>query len=98
MTAVTVTSPIGVTCHYWLQPQAAVSLTGSGVVIPNIVHGQLSANIDGSPATLSLALDDSFLWDVILEFRGAAPIIFEGFAPANGDLLTLLTAQGWCPS
>jgi hypothetical protein len=93
MTTVAVTFPTDLTCHYWLQPQPSVSLTGSGVLLPSIIEGsQIAA---ATPSTITFALDPAFLWNVRLDFRGAEPVKFEGFAPAAGDLLTQLSAQGW---
>jgi len=96
MSLVTITSTIGTTCQYWLTPHAAVSTTGAGVVVPDIVHGWLYETSDNTPVTLSVQLDNSYLWDISLHFENAPPIDFDGFVPGSGgDLLTLLTAQGW---
>lgn len=95
MTDVTVTSPIAATCHYYFYPQAKEDTTGLGVIVPAIVYGWFARNVDGTPATLSVVLDSGFEWDVDIEFHGAPPVVFNGFQPANGDLLTQLAAQGW---
>jgi hypothetical protein len=96
MSAVTVTSTIGASCHYWFTPQAIESPTGGGVTAPAIVHGAIYPNTDGTPATLSVALDAAYAWDVDLTFKNAPPVTFQGFQPGTGgDLLELLTAQGW---
>lgn len=89
MTAVTVTSPIGATCHYWFSPQA-IEASSTGVTVPDIIQGWLQPG-----QALSLSLDDAYLWDINMNFRNAPPIVFDGFAPSDGDLLTLLSAQGW---
>lgn len=96
MSVVTVTLTIGATCHYWLTPQANEDITGLGVTVPSIVHGSIGPNSDGTSATLTLALDSSYHWNVALTFRNAPPVYFDGFQPGSGgDLLTLLAAQGW---
>jgi hypothetical protein len=95
MSAVTVTSTVGATCHYWFTPKAKEDTTGLGVKVPNIVYGWIAENTDGSPAALSVVLDSDYVWDVELEFRNAPPVVFSGFQPGNGDLLSLLSAQGW---
>lgn len=95
MTAVTVTCPIETTVHYWFSPKANEDVTGLGVEVPNIQYGWFSESEDGSPTMLTVVLDDSFSWDVSLEFENAPPVIFTGFVPAAGDLLTQLSSQGW---
>ena len=95
MATVTVISTIAATCHYWFSPQAKEDTSGAGVTVPNIVYGWVAQNSDGTPATLSLDLDDSYTWGVEMRFRNAPPVIFEGFQPSDGDLLTQLSAQGW---
>jgi hypothetical protein len=96
VTAVNVNLVVGATCHYWIAPEASESVSGLGVTVPDIVHGWIGENPDGSSATLTVQLDNSYTWDVNLEFRDAPPVYFDGFEPGNGgDLLTLLTAQGW---
>lgn len=96
MAVVTVTSTIAATCHYWLTPKAVEDTTGKGISVGDIVHGWVSQNADGTPATLSLQLDNAYMWDVLMDFRGAPPIVFSGFNPGSGgDFLTLLAAQGW---
>lgn len=95
MAAVTVTCQVGTTVHYWFAPKADEDTTGLGITVPDIVYGWTDANIDGSPSTLSVTLDSAYSWDVRLEMRDAAPVIFDGFMPEAGDLLTQLAAQGW---
>lgn len=100
MSIVTVTSTIGTTCNYWFTPQAIVDVSGSGqgVVLPDIVQGWIYESADNTPVVLTLQLDNAYLWDVNMTFAGAAPIVFGTFAPGSGgDLLTLLSAQGWVP-
>lgn len=99
MAVVNVTLTAGITLHYWLQPQANFDVTsGAGVSRPatGIISGW-SAWVDGtSEPQLTFAMDAAFRWDIRLTFRGAEPITFKGFQPgAGGDLLELLTAQGW---
>lgn len=95
MPAVTVTCTIAGPCHYWLTPQPIQSTTGAGVLVGDIVHGWIWETTDGTPTVLSLELDSTYAYDVSLYFRGAPPILFDGFMPASGDLLEQLTAQGW---
>ena len=97
MTMVTVSSLIGTTCHYWLTPNAKLDTTdGEGVEVPAIQHGWVTIALDGSPTLLSLSLDSGFTYDVLMDFRNAPPIRFEGFAPgAGGNLIEMLSAQGW---
>jgi hypothetical protein len=96
MAVVTVSTTVQTTCHYWVSPKAIESTTGAGVELPAIVNGVVIPTAQGTPTPLSLSLDNTFTWNVSLDFRGAPPVYFEGFAPgAGGDLLTLLTAQGW---
>ncbi len=99
MAVVNVTLTAGVTVHYWFTPQAIFDVSaGNGVASTGIVSGW-SAWVDGtSEPQLTFELDNAFQWDVSLEFRNAEPITFEGFQPGNGgDLLELLSAQGWTP-
>lgn len=93
--AVTVTCTIAGTCHYWLTPQPVQSTTGAGVLVGDIVHGWIWETTDDTPTVLSLELDSAYAYDVSMSFRGAPPILFDGFTPANGDMLEQLTAQGW---
>jgi len=98
MAVVSVTLTVQATCHYWVSPQASVSLTGGGISLPDIVSGQVIEPADETASQLVLELDNSYLWNVDLRFLNAAPVVFDGFAPGTGgDLLTLLTAQGWSP-
>ncbi len=98
MAVVNVTLSAAATVHYWLQPQANIDLTtGTGVEVPNIVHGW-STQVDTQIPEITFVLDADFKWDIHLEFRGAAPIDFFGFQPgAGGDLLEMLAAQGYTP-
>lgn len=95
MTAVTVTVSIGTTAHYVLIPKAVEDATGLGVTVPDIIYGWTDKGLDGAPSVLTLALDDQYVYDVDMSFRNAPPIVFKGFRPSDGDLLTELTAQGW---
>ena len=96
MAVVGVTLTVQATCHYWISPQASVSLTGSGLSLPDIVSGQAIEPADETASDLVLELDNSYLWNVDLRFLNAPPILFDGFAPGQGgDLLELLTQQGW---
>jgi hypothetical protein len=98
MAVVSVTLTVQATCHYWLYPQASVDLTGLGISLPDIVNGQVIEPADETASQLVLELDNSYLWNVDLRFLNAPPILFDGFAPGTGgDLLVLLTAQGWVP-
>lgn len=92
MATVEVTLTLAVTCHYWFMPQAHFDLTtGAGITMPDPIHGFLT---DGQG--LDVQMDPAFRWDLSLRFRNADPIYFEGFQPGvGGDLLELLTAQGW---
>lgn len=92
MSAVTVTLTIGTTCHYWLTPKPV------DFVLLDIVHGWIAEDADETSATLTLTLDDSALWDVRMTFLGIPPVEFDGLdVTGGGDLLDLLTAQGWMP-
>lgn len=98
MTVVNITSTIGTTCHYTFTPQAIVDVTGSnlGLTLPDIITSWVFEVTDNTPVQLTVPLDNAYTWDVYLRFQGAPPIIFPTFNPGNGgDLLTLLTAQGW---
>jgi hypothetical protein len=97
VTAVTVTSTIRDTVNYWFCPKANEDITGLGVTVPPIIYGWFAENSDGSASTLTVVLDSSYSWDVELTFPNAPPVIFSGFHPGNGDLLTQLSAQGWVP-
>lgn len=95
MSEVTVTLPIAGTCNYVVTPNAVEGTNGQGVVIPDTLRGAVNQS-EHETNTLSLDLDNAFTWDVAITFRGAPPILFEGFQPSNGgDLLTLLSSQGW---
>ncbi len=99
MSTVAVTMTVGATCHYWMAPVANESAGGLGVTAPNIVRGYLFPDANGNPAAMSVQLDPAYLWEVRLAFRNAPPIRFDGFVPGSGgDLITLLTAQGWTPA
>lgn len=99
MAVVTVTLALsGVTAHYVFTPNANEDLTGgTGVTAPSIIRGWANpdANSDLINTSVSVDLDDSYLWDVNISFRNAPPIVFQGFTPAAGDLLAQLTSQGW---
>lgn len=95
MTDVTVTMTVGTTIHYMFIPQAAEATMG--LTVAPIVYGWSDAQVDGSPTTVSIDLDSDYVYDVRVEARNAPPIVFRAFTPASGDLLTLLTAQGWVP-
>lgn len=98
MTVVDVTLTLGATCHYWLTPRAAEDTSGAGITVPDIVHGWIAPDDDGTPASITWQLDSAYAWDVTLEMRNAPPVVFSGFEPGSGgDLLTLLAAQGWAP-
>lgn len=112
MTTANVTLTTNATTHYWITPQPAISTTGAttDVSVLNIVQGWVSDGTptpygapDGTftetwPTTVTFALDDSVLWDFDISFRGAPPIRFQGLnVTGGGDLLVLLTAQGWTP-
>lgn len=92
MTAVTVTLTVGTTIHYWFVPKADEA---SGFVVPEIVYGWTTENLDGTPSTLSLSLDSDFTYDVRIDGRGVPPVVFPTFKPSDGELLSLLSAQGW---
>ena len=97
MTTVAVTMTVGVTTRYWMAPVADQSTTGSGVTAPDIVQGYIYP-ADGATSQMSVQLDPGYDWDVRVSFRNAPPVYFDGFAPGSGgDLLELLTAQGWVP-
>jgi hypothetical protein len=86
----TITLTVSAQCHADFISQAREDITGLGVTVADSFIGMVVTD------TLSVDLDSNYLWDVNLRFRGAAPILFEGFNPgAGGDLLTLLSAQGW---
>lgn len=94
MALVTVTMPLDLTCHYWFWPQAVLSPSGAGAQAPSFQEGFLYDGV----TPLSVQLDNGYLWDVQLQFRNAEPVNFQGFQPGSGgELLTLLTAQGWTP-
>jgi hypothetical protein len=94
---VTITSAVTDSCHFWFTPKANVSTTGNGVTVPPIQYGYLFP-VDGTDPMLSVELDPAYTWDIDIRFRNAPPVIFEGFNPGSGgDLLTLLSAQGWIP-
>jgi hypothetical protein len=98
MAVVNVTLTVQTTCHYWVTPQASVSSSGGGVKLPDIISGYVSEPADQTASVLALELDNGYLWNVDLRFLGAAPVLFDGFAPgAGGDLLVLLGQQGWQP-
>lgn len=95
MAGSTVTLTVSTTCHFWFSPKAIEDVNGLGVTTPDIVHGWSDGTPD-TPSVISVILDDGYEWDVHLSFRNAPPVDFEGLAPgAGGDLLTLLSAQGW---
>lgn len=95
---VTVTLTVGATIHYWLIPQGVQSSTGAGIVVPGAQYGWATVDpVTGANTSISWTLDPAFLWDVRIESRGAPPVLFEGFAPQNGDLLEQLALQGWVP-
>jgi hypothetical protein len=95
MASQTVTASIETTCHYWFTPQAVISDTG--VTVAEIVNGWV-AGTEASPTTLSLTLDDSFVWDVALDMENAAPVRFEGLSvTGGGELFELLRVAGWTP-
>lgn len=94
MASVTVTATFGLTCHYWIIPQAVFATNGDGVFTFDIVHGW-AAGLDG-PVAASFPLDDSALWNIRLSFLGAPPVEFDGLdVSGGGDLFELLAAQGW---
>lgn len=95
MANVTVTLTTSITCSYWLVPKAIEDITGLGISAPDIVQGFIPGY--DTPQTVDLTLDDSYLYDVRVDFQNAAPIRFFGFQPSAGDLLTELAAQGWTP-
>lgn len=95
MATVTITSSVTSSCHFWFTPKAIQSGTGDGVTVPPIEYGFLFPT-DGTDPELSVDLDPAYVWDIDIRFRNAPPIIFDGFEPGSGgDLLTLLSAQGW---
>lgn len=99
MAVVTVSLTIGTTCYYWLTPQASVdTVGGTGLIVGDIISGSVSEPADLTPVVQDFLMDNSFAWDLRLDFRNASPIEFYGFLPGSGgDMLELLTAQGWTP-
>lgn len=101
MTAVTVSTELNgnVTAHWTFSPIATEDTsTGTGISVPGIVRGWANSEGDGTiiANTLSVSLDNAYLWDVDINLRNAPPIRFYGFNPGSGgDLLELLSAQGW---
>lgn len=93
MTPATVALTVGTTIRYWLTPRADEASTG--LTVPGVIYGQADSNADGSPSTLTLSLDADYSYDVRIDARNAPPVIFEGFRPADGELLAQLAAQGW---
>lgn len=95
MTAVTVTATVGTTCHYWFTPQTSWT---DGPNVLDIVNGWSAETSDQTPSDLTFTLDDSALWNIRMDFRGAEPIVFDGLdVSGGGDLFTLLAAQDWAP-
>lgn len=93
MADVSITMTVGIQGSFFFLPQAAIDLTGAGITAPAPINGSLP-----STAPLDIQMDAAYLWDIYIQFKNADPIAFEGFNPgAGGDLLTLLSAQGWTP-
>lgn len=89
MAAVTVTASISATCHYSFVPAPIMT---SGVTVLRPTYGSIHPDY----GSLSVALDDSTVWDVHLTFKGAPPVNFDGLnVTGGGDLFDLLNAQGW---
>lgn len=97
MTVQTVTLTVGTTCQYWLTPQAIQDITGLGVEAADIIQDWAPVDSSTGPVTIEFNLDDTFVWDIILTFKNAPPVIFNGYQPVSGDLLQTLAAQGWTP-
>lgn len=94
MAVVNVTFTTNLTCSYWITPEANQDITGLGVTAPSIVQGYVP-DWD-TPQTVTLALDNGYMWDVRVDFQNSLPVRWLGFNPGSGgDLFTLLAAQGW---
>jgi hypothetical protein len=93
MTTRSVTLTSSVQLAYWMEPQGSTAAGDHGAAI---LQGFI-APVAFAPLTVTLSMDDALAWDVRVIMRGAPPISFEGFIPADGELDVLLAAQGWMP-
>jgi hypothetical protein len=96
MTMQTVTATFETTMSYWLQPVYAYSTT-SGIESELIQSGILYG-APTSSSSLSLTLDDTFLWNVRLTGQNMPPVQWLGLSVVGGgNLFELLVTAGWVP-
>lgn len=92
----TVTATFETTMSYWLQPVYAYSTT-SGIE-QTVIQSGILYGASTSAASLSLTLDDTFLWNVRLTGQNMPPVEWLGLSVVGGgNLFELLVLAGWVP-
>lgn len=96
MTMQTVSASFETTVSYWIQPVYGLS-TASGILESALFSGILYGS-STSAVTLSLTMDDTFLWNVRLTGQNM-PLVewFNLSVVGGGNLFALLEAGGWTP-